>query len=104
MKTCGLTLGKYAPFHKGHQFVFDTALAEVDELVVLIYATEVIDIPLGVRSRWIRQLYPNVSVIECWDGPKGYSTERAYEIAEENYILKMLAGKKIGATKTSRKK
>ncbi|HMU65604.1 MAG TPA: AAA family ATPase [Cellvibrionaceae bacterium] len=95
MKTCGLTLGKYAPFHKGHQFVFDTALAEVDELVVLIYATDVIDIPLSVRSRWIRQLYPNVSVIECWDGPKGYSTERAYEIAEENYIIKMLAGKEI---------
>jgi HTH-type transcriptional regulator, transcriptional repressor of NAD biosynthesis genes len=95
VKTCGLTLGKFAPFHKGHQFVIDTALSEVDELVVLIYDTEVTQIPLCVRSQWIRQLYPNVCVIECWDGPKGYSTERAYEIAEENYIIKMLAGRKI---------
>lgn len=95
MKTCGLTLGKFAPFHKGHQFVFDTALAEVESLVVLIYDTEVSEIPLCVRSRWIRQLYPQVTVIECWDGPKGYSTERSYEIEEENYIIKMLAGRKI---------
>ncbi len=95
MKTCGLTLGKFAPLHKGHQFVFDTALSEVDELVVLIYDTDVIEIPLPVRSRWIRELYPQVTVIECWDGPKGYSSERCYEIEEENYIMRMLAGRKI---------
>lgn len=95
MKTCGLTLGKFAPFHKGHQYVIDTALSEVDELVVLIYNTDVTDIPLSVRSRWIRILYPTVTVIECWDGPKGYSTERSYEIQEENYIIKMLNGRKI---------
>lgn len=95
MKTCGLTLGKFAPFHRGHQFIFDTALKEVDELIVLIYDTEVTDIPLSVRSRWIRELYPAVTVIECWDGPKGYSRERTYEIEEENYILRMLSGRKI---------
>jgi NadR type nicotinamide-nucleotide adenylyltransferase len=95
MKTCGLTLGKFAPFHKGHQYVIETALAEMDELIVLIYDSEVTDIPLGVRSRWIRALYPKAKVIECWDGPKGYSTERSYEIEEENYILKQLAGKAI---------
>jgi NadR type nicotinamide-nucleotide adenylyltransferase len=95
LKTCGLTLGKFAPFHKGHQFVFDTALSEVDELVALIYDTEVIGIPLSVRSRWIRALYPQVTVIECWDGPKGYASERSGEIEEENYILKMLAGRTI---------
>lgn len=95
MSSCGLTLGKYAPFHKGHQHVIETALGEVDELIVLIYATDVTEIPLNVRSRWIRTLYPQVKVIECWDGPKGYSSDRAYEIAEENYILKMLKGQKI---------
>ncbi len=95
MKTCGLTLGKFAPFHRGHQFIFDTALNEVDELIVLIYETEVTDIPLSVRSRWIRELYPTVTVTECWDGPKGYSRERSYEIEEEKYIIKMLSGRKI---------
>lgn len=92
MKKTGLTLGKYAPFHKGHQFLFETALAEVDELIVLIYDTNVINVPLNIRAKWIRNIYPQVKVIECWDGPQGYSNDRAYEIKEEEYILKMLNG------------
>lgn len=95
MKTTGLTLGKYAPFHRGHQYVIETALAEVDEMVVLIYDTSVSTIPLSVRANWIRSLYPQVTVIEAWDGPEGYSNERAFEIQQEEYIIKMLEGRRI---------
>lgn len=95
MKTTGLTLGKYAPFHKGHQFVFDTALSEVDELIVLIYDTTVTEVPLHIRANWIRTLYPRVTVIECWDGPDGYSTERSFEIVQEQYILGKLDNRTI---------
>jgi NadR type nicotinamide-nucleotide adenylyltransferase len=95
MKKTALTLGKYAPLHRGHQYVFDTALAECDELVVLIYDTKVISTPLHIRAGWIRALYPQVTVIECWDGPEGYSSERAFEILQEEYILQMLAGRRI---------
>lgn len=95
MKTCGLTLGKFAPFHRGHQFVFDTALAEVDELVVLVYDSDATDIPLSVRSRWIRRLYPRATVVECWDGPVGYARDRSGEIAEEDYIRSKLAGRTV---------
>lgn len=95
MKTTGLTLGKYAPFHRGHQYVIETALAEVDEMVVLIYDTHVTPIPLSVRANWIRTLYPQVTVIEAWDGPEGYSNERAFEIQQEEYIIKMLNGRRI---------
>lgn len=95
MKTRGLTLGKYAPFHRGHQYVIETALAEVEELVVLIYDTSVTNIPLSIRANWIRQLYPQVIVIEAWDGPEGYSTDRAFEIEQEEYIIRMLAGRQI---------
>ena len=94
MKT-GLTLGKFAPLHAGHQYLIETALPEVDELVVIIYDTDVIETPLPVRAGWIRALYPSVTVIEAWDGPVGYSCERAYEIREENYVLGLLNGKKI---------
>ena len=37
MSLSGLTLGKFAPFHRGHQFVVETALAEMDEVIVIIY-------------------------------------------------------------------
>lgn len=95
MKKIGLTLGKYAPLHKGHQMVIETALKEVDELIVIIYDTDVIKVPLSVRTKWIKTLYPEIIVIEAWDGPVGYAHEREYEIKEEQYILSLLNGIKI---------
>ena len=95
MKRTGLTLGKFAPLHKGHQYLFETALAEVDKLIVIIYDTSVTKIPLPVRANWIRVLYPTVTVIEAWDGPDGYSSESEYEIKEELYVQGLLNGEKI---------
>jgi HTH-type transcriptional repressor of NAD biosynthesis genes len=33
----GLTLGKFAPLHKGHQLLIETALSEMDEVLAIIY-------------------------------------------------------------------
>ncbi|MCC5647106.1 AAA family ATPase [Nostoc sp. CHAB 5824] len=93
---CGLTLGKYAPLHKGHQWVIETALAEMDEVVVMIYdCPEVTAIPLTVRANWLRKIYPQIQVIEAWDGPLevGYTPE--IKKKHEDYILKQLESKKI---------
>ncbi|MET3846770.1 MULTISPECIES: AAA family ATPase [unclassified Paenibacillus] len=95
MKKLGLTLGKFAPFHKGHQYMVETALKEVDELIVVIYDTTVTTIPLHIRAGWIRKLYPGVRVIEAWDGPDGYSNDREHEIREEQYILGLLDGEQV---------
>lgn len=97
MKKIGLTLGKYAPFHKGHQYVIDTMLREMDETIVVIYDTDVTPIPLPVRSNWIRTLYPQVKVIEAWNGPEGYSNEREHEIQEEEYIKSLIGDIQITA-------
>lgn len=97
MKKIGLTLGKFAPFHKGHQFVIETALQEMDEVWVIIYDTTVTPIPLPVRAGWIRKLYPQVKVIEAWDGPEGYANGRAYEEQEEQYVLELLGEAQITA-------
>ena len=96
LKKVGLTLGKFAPLHKGHQFLIETALAEMDEVIVMIYATEVTHIPLNVRAAWLRELYPSLTVIECWDNPSDtVSNEREHEIREEDYIVHKLAGRHI---------
>lgn len=74
----GMTLGKYAPLHAGHQFVIETALREMDLVYVMIYdEPTVTDIPLPVRAQWIRTAYPQVRVIEAWDGPteSGYTPQ-----------------------------
>jgi HTH-type transcriptional repressor of NAD biosynthesis genes len=91
----GLTLGKFAPFHKGHQFVIETAIKEVDELIVLIYDDPVINIPLTTRARWIREIYPDIEVIEGANSPNdtGYTPEIMK--IQEDYVLSVLRSRKI---------
>lgn len=54
-----LVVGKFAPFHKGHQLVVDHALSIADKVIVLIWSNpEFPDMPVDVRADWIRRLYP----------------------------------------------
>lgn len=93
---CGLTLGKYAPLHKGHQFVIETAISEMDEVIVMIYdSPEVTDVPLAVRANWLRSIYPNIEVIEAWDGPSEIGLTPEIKKMHEDYILKHLQSRKI---------
>lgn len=92
----GLVLGKFAPLHNGHDFLIRTALENCDTLVIMIYdSPDVTDIPLTVRSSWLRRLYPDAVVIEAWGGPQevGYSPEIMK--MHEDYILKLLGDIKI---------
>lgn len=87
----GLTLGKYAPLHKGHQFVIETALAEMDEMIVIIYdAPETTPVPLNVRANWLRKLYPQIIVIEAWDGPTVVGDTPEIKRQHEDYIINHL--------------
>lgn len=90
-KTHGLTLGKFVPLHKGHQFLIETALAEMDEVSVIIYdAPETTSIPLNIRSNWIRKLYPQVKVIEAWNGPTKVGDTPEIKRRHEKYIMEYL--------------
>ncbi len=96
MQTTGLTLGKFAPLHAGHELLIRTALEENDRVIVIIYdAPEVTPIPLTVRANWIRSIFPRAEVIEAWDGPQetGYTPEIMK--AQEDYILALLQGERI---------
>lgn len=89
--TRGLTLGKYAPFHRGHQHVIETALAETDEVVVLVYdAPDVTDVPLSVRAGWIRALHPDVRVVEARGGPREVGDSPEIMRAHERYVIETL--------------
>jgi NadR type nicotinamide-nucleotide adenylyltransferase len=87
----GLTLGKYAPFHRGHQLVLEAALSEMDEVTVIIYdASEITSVPLNVRANWLRKLYPQIRVIEAWDGPTEVGDSLEIKQKHEDYILRTL--------------
>nr|WP_086937469.1 AAA family ATPase [Thaumasiovibrio occultus] len=94
----GLTLGKYSPFHRGHQSVIDTALAEMDHVIVIIYPSpETTNIAVETRAQWIRDCYPSVEVLIAYDGPRevGYSDELKRK--HETYLRQLLAGRAIRA-------
>ena len=87
----GLTLGKFAPLHAGHQWLLHTAACEMDEVLVLIYdCPEVTSIPLPVRAGWIRQLYPRFEVREVWGGPSEVGDTPRIKRLHEDYILHTL--------------
>ncbi len=94
-RTTGLALGKFAPFHKGHQLIIETALTEVEHLSVMVYDTDVTPVPLQVRAGWIKALYPSVEIIETWDGPPGYGDDPQTKSEQEEYILKRLGGRSV---------
>lgn len=84
----GLTLGKYAPLHRGHQLVIETALAEVATLIILIYAApETTPIPLSVRAQWLRELYPVATVLEAPDGPTVVGDTPEIKRLHEDYLF-----------------
>lgn len=90
-KTHGLTLGKFSPLHKGHQLIIDTALAEMDKVTVIIYdAPETTLIPLNIRANWLKKLYPQVKIIEAWNGPTEVGNTPEIKRQHENYIINEL--------------
>ena len=58
----GFTIGKFAPLHKGHQYLIEKGLKEMDEFYVIVYETSVMDIRVEQRANWIRELYLNVHI------------------------------------------
>ncbi len=98
MYETAMTLGKYAPFHRGHQLVIETALKEADNLIVVIYqARRTTDIPLSVRAGWIRTLYPEVLVLEAADGPEDTGDSLAIINLQDAFLRTFLSGRKIDA-------
>jgi HTH-type transcriptional regulator, transcriptional repressor of NAD biosynthesis genes len=62
--TLGITIGKFYPFHRGHDHLIRTAKAQVDHLVVLVGYKPEQEVPGPVRAGWVRELHPDVEVIE----------------------------------------
>ena len=97
MKRIGLTIGKFAPFHKGHEYLIETALKYVNKLYVLIYETDVIEISIETRKKWIEEKFEskNIEVIEAKEPPKKYGMDKGSIKEQTDYILKLLKKNKI---------
>jgi HTH-type transcriptional regulator, transcriptional repressor of NAD biosynthesis genes len=60
----GLVVGKFAPPHKGHGLLLETALSQSEHVTVLVYSNpDFANMPSKTRAFWIRELYPNARVL-----------------------------------------
>ena len=69
-KKIGFTIGKFAPFHKGHAYLIETALNEMDEFYVVVYDTPEFNIDIDTKIKWITKKFPTVKILKAYDSPK----------------------------------
>jgi cytidyltransferase-like protein len=94
-KKIGFTIGKFAPFHKGHQYLIETALKEMDELIVVVYDTDVIQIPTEKRANWIKSIYPNVEIKYAHNPPSQYGLDEESVKIQMEYLTNILKDKEV---------
>lgn len=89
-KKIGFTIGKFAPLHKGHEFLIETAINEMDEFYIVIYDTNIIDIDVKKRAEWIKRLYPNVKIIYAYNSPKQYGLDKESVEIQMTYLSSLI--------------
>lgn len=90
MKKVGFTIGKFAPLHKGHQFLIETAIKEMDEFYVVVYDTDIIKNSVQERAEWIRKLYPKVHIIYAFNSPKQYGLDKESVNIQMGYLSNLI--------------
>jgi HTH-type transcriptional repressor of NAD biosynthesis genes len=72
----GLVVGKFYPPHAGHHYLIDTAVAECDDVTVVVCDSGPETYPARQRGRWIQDRHPSVRVLLCFDDtPVAYTDE-----------------------------
>ena len=86
----GFTIGKFAPLHKGHQYLIEKGIKEMDEFYVLVYETNVIDIPVEQRANWIKQLYPEFKILLSKNPPAQYGLDEESIKIQMDYLKNII--------------
>lgn len=59
----GVVVGKFYPPHRGHKFLIEKALAQVDHLTVIVCDNPTQTIPAELRAQWLREIHPSACVV-----------------------------------------
>lgn len=88
----GFTIGKFAPFHEGHEFLIRTALNNMDKFYVVIYDTPQFDIEMETKINWIKSKFPDVEILKAYDSPKKYGLDEDSVKIQMEYLEKIVKG------------
>lgn len=89
-KKIGFTIGKFAPFHKGHEYLIETALKEMDEFYVVVYDTPQFNIDIETKTKGIQKRFPNVKIIKAFNSPKEYGLDEQSVNIQMRYLSKII--------------
>ena len=82
-----VVVGKFAPPHKGHQLLIETARAEAERVTVLVWSNpDYPEMPAWSRAAWLRELFPDVSV---FDPPR----DDEPDLVHREYVRRWLAAR-----------
>jgi NadR type nicotinamide-nucleotide adenylyltransferase len=79
----GLVVGKFYPPHAGHHHLIDTAAATCDRVTVVVAASTVENIPLALRTAWLREVHPqpHVDIVPVVDDHEiDYDSNDAWQV------------------------
>lgn len=88
----GFTIGKFAPLHKGHQYLIEKGLREMDKFYVIIYETDVTKISIETRANWIKKMYPEAELIYAKNPPSQYGLDEESVKIQTDYLKEILKG------------
>ena len=91
-KKVGFTIGKFAPFHKGHAYLIETALEEMDEFYIVVYDTPQFNISMEEKLKVLKQKYPQVKLIEAYNSPRQIGLESKSVEVQMNYLSNLIEG------------
>ena len=86
----GFTIGKFAPFHKGHQYLIEKALKKMDEFYVVVYDTPQFDIDIETKIKWIKNVFPNVKILKAFNSPKQYGLDEESINIQMKYLSSII--------------
>ncbi|MCI8272729.1 MAG: hypothetical protein HFJ55_01445 [Clostridia bacterium] len=89
-KKIGFTIGKFAPLHKGHEKLIEKGVNETDEFYVVIYDTDVTNIPVQTRAKWITDKFKKAKVIYAYDSPKKFGLDEESVKIQMEYLTKQI--------------
>ena len=95
-KKIGFTIGKFAPFHKGHAYLIETALKEMDEFYVVVYDTPEFNIDIDTKINWITKKFPSVKILKAYNSPKQIGLDEKSVEIQMNYLSNIVKDIDVG--------
>lgn len=82
-----LIVGKFAPLHRGHQYLIDCALRESAQVTVLVYANpDFTAMSQAMRAGWLKEIYPEIEALQ----PQNPPPDSADDLTHRDYVRQFL--------------